>query len=309
MPEWAILLTRAADLHDLDTRLTLEPTCTGRLREWQREARDAVREAFGPARFSRLYFGNEFCERLAPLPHEAVAAYEAAARRDMRFSLLTSYVTNAGLDRYIRLFERLAALPGDTLEVIVNDWGLLRLLRRDFPTLRLVLGRLMNRMLRDPRIAGAFASARAPDAALSALRQSAVSAPVYRRFLERHGVEMVEFDNVIQGLDMDFRELGIAGSIYLPYGYIATGRVCMIGSLGRSSREAFDVASACHRECQLYTLRFEYSDSPFGNRDQEFIQRGNTYFYHQGHDDILSAARMVERLGIARIVFQPELPM
>lgn len=309
MPEWAILLTRTADLCDLDRRLTLQPTCTGRLGEWQVEARDAVREAFGPARFSRLYFGNEFCERLAPLPHEVVAAYEAAVHRGLRFSLLTSYVTNAGVDRYTRLFERLSSLSGDAIEVIVNDWGLLRLLRRGFPTLRLVLGRLMNRMLRDPRIAGAFASAHAPDAALSVLKQSAVSAPIYRRFLGHLGVEMVEFDNVIQGLDMDFRELGIAGSIYLPYGYIATGRVCMIGSLRLPSREAFDVTSACHRECQLYTLRFPYSDAPFGNRDQEFIQRGNTCFYFQDREMILSAARMIERLGMTRIVVQPALPM
>ena len=42
---------------------------------------------------------------------------------------------------------------GGATEVVVNDWGVLRLVRREFPGLRPVLGRLMNKMMRDPRVA------------------------------------------------------------------------------------------------------------------------------------------------------------
>lgn len=309
MVEWAIVVSRARDLDRLDAALNLHTTCGGRLGEFQTRAREATQAAFGSPRFTRLYFGNEFCERLVPTVGEVRRAYDAATAGNLRFSLLTPYVTDSGLLRLRPLFDWLAALNSQAVEVIVNDWGVLHLIRRDFRALRPVLGRLMNRMLRDPRIAASFATAQAPSAALQALQQSGVTAAVFRMFLARASVTRVEFDNVIQGLDMNFGELGLAASLYVPYGYVATGRACPIGSLPLPKEEKFDVASPCRQECQLYTLRFQYSDSPFDNRDQEFIERGNTYFYAQDPPMIEAAAQMVERLGISRLVYQPRLPM
>ncbi|MBI4476425.1 MAG: hypothetical protein HY654_04585 [Acidobacteria bacterium] len=309
MVEWAIVVSGAGDLDRLDAGLNLETTCSGRLGEAQTRAREATHAAFGAPWFTRLYFGNEFCERLVPSVGQVRRAYDAATAENLRFSLLTPYVTDFGLLRLRALFEWLAALNSQDVEVIVNDWGVLHLLGRDFPALRPVLGRLMNRMLRDPRIAAHFATARAPSAALQALRQSGVTSAVFRMFLTRASVARVEFDNLIQGLDMNFDELGVAASLYIPYGYVATGRVCPIGSLSLRKEEKFDVASPCGQQCQLYTLRFRYSDSPFDNRDQEFIEQGNTYFYVQDPPMIEAAAQMVTRLGISRLVYQPRLPM
>lgn len=309
MVEWAIVVSRARDLDRLDAGLNLDTTCGGRLGELQTRAREATQAAFGSPRFTRLYFGNEFCERLVPTVWQVRRAYDAAMAENLRFSLLTPYVTDSGLPRLRPLFDWLAALDNQPVEVIVNDWGVLHLIRRDFPALRPVLGRLMNRMLRDPRIAASFATAQAPSAALQALQQSGVTAAVFRMFLARASVTRVEFDNLIQGLDMNFDELGLAASLYVPYGYVATRRVCPIGSLPLRKEEKFDVASPCRQECQLYTLRFQYSDSPFDNRDQEFIEQGNTYFYAQDPPMIAAAAQMVERLGISRLVYQPRLPM
>ncbi len=309
MVEWALVCSRPQDLSELDACLNLETTRAGRLGELQSEAREATFAAFGPPRFTRLYYGIEFCERLLPTGPQTRRAYEAAAARRLHLSLLTPYATDSGLDRLRPIFAWLAALNDTTIEVVVNDWGVLRLLRREFPGLHPVLGRLMNRMLRDPRIAGRFAMPQAPPAALQALRQSAASAAVFRRFLGRLGVTTVEFDNVFQGLDMDFREFGLSASLYIPYGYVATGRVCAIGSLRLDRRHKFDVESVCRKECRLYALRFEYSDSPFGNRGQEFFEQGNTYFYFQDREMIASSARTVERLGISRVVYQPRLPM
>jgi len=212
--EWAIMCSRSHDLDELGAYLNLDTTRSGRLGELQTNARDATIAAFGPPRFTRLYYGVEFCERLVPAASQVRRAYEAATCRRLSFSLLTPYVTDAGLGRLWPLFEWLAALDDSSAEVVVNDWGVLHLLRRDFPRLRPVLGRLMNRMLRDPRIAGEFASPQAPAAALQVLRQSGVTAALFRRFLGQVGITMVEFDNLLQGLDMNFREFGLSASLY-----------------------------------------------------------------------------------------------
>ena len=309
MAEWALVCSRLQDVNELDACLNLDTTRSGRLGELQTEAREAARAAFGPPRFTRLYYGTEFCERLVPTVSHVRQAYEAAAARRLGVSLLTPYLTDAGLDRLRPVFDWLADLEDSSIEVVVNDWGTLHVLRRDFPGLRPILGRLMNRLLRDPRIAGEFAGSGAPVPAVTALRQSSVSAAVFRRFLTRHAIARVEFDNLFQGLDMDFGALNLAASLYIPYGYVATGRVCPIGSLRLPATQKFDVESPCRQECRLYTLRFVYADSPFENRDQEFFEQGNTYFYFQDRRMIASSAEMVERLGITRIVYQPRLPM
>jgi hypothetical protein len=281
MTEWALAVSRPGDLEPdaLDARLALAPAARGHLGDLQAETRDAIARAFGPVRFSRLYFGNEFCERLIPGAADLHRAAAAAAARGLGLTLLTPYVTDAGIERLRPALDLLAAQPaGGGVEVVANDWGLVHLLRRDYPGLRLVLGRLMNRMLRDPRVTHYLASAPAPAEAHRALRQSGVAAPAFRRFLARLGIERVEFDHPPQGLDMDFRQLGLAASLYLPYGYIATGRVCMIGSLHLPAAEKFDVESICRRECHHYTFSFEYSNSPYDNRDQEFIEKGTPIF-------------------------------
>ncbi len=315
MTEWALAVSRPGDLDPdtLDAWLALAPAARDGLGEREAATRDSIARTFGPVRFSRLYFGNEFCERLIPGAADLRRATEAAAARGLGLTLLAPYVTDGGLARLRPALDLLAARPAaggaGGAEVVANDWGLVHLLRRDYPGLRLVLGRLMNRMLRDPRVTHYLASAPAPEDAHRALRQSGVTAPVFRRFLARLGVERVEFDHLPQGLDMDFRQLGLAASLYLPYGYVASGRVCMIGSLRLPAAAKFDVESICRKECRLYTFAFECSDSPYDSRGQEFLAKGNTYFYHQDAGMIASAAELVERLGIGRIVYEPGLPM
>ena len=39
-------------------------------------------------------------------------------------------------------------------EVVFNEWGVLRVLRTDYPALKPVMGRLLNRMKRGPRLMG-----------------------------------------------------------------------------------------------------------------------------------------------------------
>src|SRR5437867_3594050 len=77
------------------------------------------------------------------------------------------YVTDRGLARPRPLLEAAASERGEGTEVVVNDWGVLRLVRREFPGLRPVLGRLMNKMMRDPRVAPFYSGG--PDDARRAL--------------------------------------------------------------------------------------------------------------------------------------------
>jgi hypothetical protein len=265
----------------------------------------AVREHFGDVAFTRVAFGTEFCENLIPGPASVREIVDAARARGLALTFLTPYVGNQGLER---LKQVLPLVEG---EVVFNDWGVLNLLRREFPRLKPVQGRLLNKSLRDPRITplwGATAQA-APGESVEALRRGNLDNPSYTNFLLRMGVDAVELDNLPQGTDLSFAERGMRVSVYLPFGFISTARVCMAAALHYRKEEKFQPGAPCRHECQTHLVNFTYTNSPFQNRDQQFLLKGNTYFYPHT-DPMLGALAAQARTGwINRVVYQPSVPM
>lgn len=264
-----------------------------------------IQEHYSEVFFDGCVFGNEFCEHLLPSPASLKKALAAAQSRKLAFTLLTPYAGNEGIAALRPLFDALAESEGN--EVVFNDWGVLNLLRRDYPTLRPVQGRLLNKSLRDPRVTAMYAAAPAPASALNVLQRSNLDNSTYAAMLRRFGVTMVEMDNLPQGNDLNAGGLDIA--VYLPFGFISTSRVCMAAGLHYHKADKFQPSAPCRHECQTHLLEYQYTNSPFGNRDQKFYLKGNSYFYH--HGDVMLRALLAQAAQgrIARLIFQPRLPM
>jgi len=266
-----------------------------------------IGEYFGAVGFSRCAYGNEFCEHLIPSPQQLEAVLGAAREREMSLTLLTPYVSDAGIESLKPLFEMLGESGAN--EVVFNDWGVLNLLRREFPSLKPVQGRLMNKSLRDPRVTGVYAASDAPAPALVSLRRSNLDCTSYTGFLSALGVESVELDNLPQGVDLSFAESGVKASAYVPFGFISTSRICMAAGIHYAKRDKFQPGAPCHHECQTHLLEYTYTNTPFENRDQKFYLKGNSYFYVHT-EAMLRWLFEQSRSGlIDRIVFQPRLPM
>ncbi|HKQ74473.1 MAG TPA: hypothetical protein VJ810_12350 [Blastocatellia bacterium] len=266
-----------------------------------------IADQFGEIKFTRCAFGNEFCENLIPSTAAFESALESTRTHGLAFTFLTPYVSNEGLAALRPLFESLSRQCGG--EVVFNDWGVLNLLRREFPSLTPAQGRLLNKSLRDPRVTTVYAGAPAPAPALSVLQRSNLDCESYTDLLSRLGVNTIEMDNLPQGNDLSFAGNGMKVSVYLPFGFISTSRICMAAGLHYRKRDKFQPGAPCRHECQTHLLEYAYTNSPFGNRDQKFYLKGNSYFY--AHTEAMLRALFDQaRCGlIARMVFQPRLPM
>jgi hypothetical protein len=306
--EWSLHIGGADDLEGvltLDRIAAFEPSAT--IQPLVALAARLIAERFGEAHFTRCAFGNEFCEHLIPSAAALQSTLDAARSRDLAFTFLTPYVSNEGIAALRPLFDLLAQNGG--AEVVFNDWGALNLLRREFPTLTPVQGRLLNKSLRDPRVTTMYASAPSPTAAISSLQRSNLDCESYTNLLSRLGVKAIEMDNLPQGNDLSFAERGVKTSVYLPFGFISTSRICMAAGLHYRKRDKFQPGAPCRHECQSHLLEYAYTNSPFGNRDQKFYLKGNSYFY--AHTEAMLRALFEQaRSGlIARMIFQPRLPM
>lgn len=245
--------------------------------------------------FSRLYFGNEFCERLLPSVADLESVLGFVREKGLDFTLVSPYVTNKGLKRLEPLLAKVAeAKPGS--ELVFNDFGVLRTARERYAGLEPVMGRLLHRVKRGPRLMTVID--KLPATTVDYFRSSNLTVPILSEFLNRNGVRRVEMDNVLQGFDF-----AIAGnvslSLYVPFAYISTTRFCLSASCDDPEKEELIGIFPCQQECQKYTfyLRSEIMPLPL-------IRKGNAIFFE---NPVLPEG--LEAKGVTRIVAQPEIPI
>ncbi|MFY9557922.1 MAG: hypothetical protein WAV20_19995 [Blastocatellia bacterium] len=307
--EWSIHVSSPAEVgRELVVREAANLNAGSMLEPLVDLTRSLIAEYFGVISFSRCVYGNEFCEHLIPSAQRLEEVMSRVRDHGLPLTFITPYVSDAGIEALRPLFELLNEEP-DGCEVVFNDWGVLNLLRREFAGLIPVQGRLMNKSLRDPRVTGVYATTDAPGPALVSLRRSNLDCPSYTQFLSEMGVDSVELDNLPQGVDLSFAEDGMKASAYVPFGFISTSRICMAAGIHYQKREKFQPGASCHHECQTHLLEYSYTNTPFGNRDQKFYLKGNSYFYVHTETMLRSLFEQARSGLIERIVFQPRLPM
>lgn len=251
--------------------------------------------------FTGAYFGNEFCERLLPRPDELEAVLEKMEKKGLSVVFMTPYLTDTGIDRLAALLELLERSDG--AEVVLNDWGVTRFVRKNFPGITPVTGRLVSRMLKEVRISSYLKPGKAPPGALDALKDCGYSNSDYDEVLTDHGIGRVEFDIPPQGLAVQLGE-GIRKSVHVPFAYIATGRNCMPGSLNAQPVHKFTPATPCTKECTRWLLQMKQKNkTPDPSGDEALLfQRGNTVFFLEEPaliEEVLSGA---DGNGLDRVV-------
>lgn len=256
---------------------------------------------------ARVYIGTEFCENLIPTLPALREWYAKVRSLRAAFTLVTPYVTDAGLDRLKPLLSFLD--KQGSAEAVVNDWGVLTLLRDNYPHIEPVLGRLLTRQRRDPRMDQILDGSqqpvtlqapdggtptvlmpkRPPRATAAHFRGSLINVPNFQKFLSGWGIRRIELDHLPWNMDVRLPPR-LRASLYIPYAYMATTRMC--GKISLSY-------APCRKECKKYFLKLNEPHSP-----SPFYSIGNTVFYKQATPD----DRKLKELGIDRLVIQPRFP-
>ncbi len=225
----------------------------------------------------RIYIGDEFCPHRLPSPKELIAFVSLADQRGLGVSLLTPFLSEDDLEVHYPLFDLIgsSSLP---IEIVVNDVGLLWYLRTQYPTVTLAAGRLLNHGPKDPRCtkesqsAEGMPSAVAVDALVAGCTFG--QAP-FQGLLRGLGVTRLERDllpNERDGLNDPIASF--SSSIYFPYGYFTTGRICWIASFDRWGKAKFAPLRVCSRPCEKVGFVASLKENGV-----KIVQHGNTFFY------------------------------
>lgn len=244
------------------------------------------------ADYQRVYFGDEFCERLLPSQKTVTQVMHEVEKRGCAFTLVTPYVTQAGLAAVEKLLD---ILPEGT-EVVFNDWGVFRVMKNKYRHLTPVLGRLMTKIKRGPRIMN-FLDRLPPDA-LRHLRSTNLGVPRYVTFLLENGIERADLDNPLQGLDLSDVPRDIHLSLHIPFAYVTTTRFCLVANCDDPDKKGFIGVFPCGEECRKYT--FYLNNAVMTTL---LIRRGNTLFFKN-----TTVPEELKASHIDRIIISPEIP-
>lgn len=278
--------------------------------KWKRNAMEILKDQVKQVKIKRLYFGQEFCSRLIPSIKDILTILQAVHDRNLEFTLVTPYVNDEGLKSVEKLLELLNNQRPGT-EVVCNDWGVLLRIKENYNQLVPVIGRLLDKMKRDPRFSPEDYKRFFSEQGFQLLKDSNVTTPSYQRLLQSYNVVRVEFDNVPQGNNVNLADAPFKGSVYAPYGFVTTGRICFIGSLHAVPGNQFRVDTPCRFECRQYEqfMRRNISIMP-GAADSSSVQqielarKGKTIFFTNPDVSWVLPGR-----GFDRIIIEPRLPI
>jgi hypothetical protein len=246
--------------------------------------------------FARIYFGAEFCERLIPSGDDVRRIAEFVQTRAFALTLMTPYVTDSGLDRLVTLFDsvRETGLP---VEAVFNDWGVLDLLIKEYPEFVPVMGRLLNKTKRGPRIINILD--KLPGTCRNYYESCVLSVGAACDFLKKHSVYRVECDNQLQGLRLDTTDPEIMKSLYIPYVFVSTTRFCLTAGCDDPKRTDFVGVDTCACQCRDYMFQLDNQVMRV-----PLLRKGNAMFYVNE-----TIPQTLVDGQFDRIVVQPEIPV
>lgn len=238
-------------------------------------------------KIDRIYFGHEFCERLIPTSDHLNQVVQWATDRSCSVTLVLPFLSNQGLVSALSIIESFLGMAPNHPELVINDWGLAYHLSSLGFSIDLVLGRLLTKQKRGPRIIKI--KNKVPQTMIEHFKTSNIEVPHYQSWLEDNlNIKRVELDNLLQGID---RSPGLPASLYYPYAYVTATRQCLAArceSPGRNPREI----KTCNQECRRYVFKLEHPDMPV-----PLYVRGNAQFFKNEH-----LPDNLEALGIDRLV-------
>jgi ribosomal protein L30/L7E len=248
--------------------------------------------AFKTAKHEIIYFGDGFCQNKIPTARDILKALRLAKKYDKKLVFVTPYVTSEGLKKLEKVFNTLSK-NNYAGEIVFNDWGVFNSLKK-YPKLKhLVLGRLLAKQKTDPAIYELISRRRSPDKAKQkkiplTMKHYFASASVddieFQKFLKARSVTRVETDYIFWDKSHSKKSL-IKKSLYLPYTYVTTTRLCGIISMR---------GAKCDKSCKIKTVQYS------GDNGADYVAKGNTLFFYNKK---LPSLKNIKQSGIDRIVF------
>lgn len=200
----------------------------------------------------RIYIGNQFCPLLFPQRDKLFLLLEKINKEKMKITLSFSYLQENRIEEMRDLLHCIAVWceqNQQTVEVVVNDWGMAKLVQEETKRLIPCLGVLLNKRKKDPRLSYKKGN-------LTYFEKNSLNAEFYREFLrEEYGIQRYEWESC--GYRQKFPQG--KNSLHLPFYQTNTSQYCPVYAMCvHGERGKQGPVKMCPEYCGKY--RFVYPE-------------------------------------------------
>ncbi|PIE85147.1 hypothetical protein CSA08_03315 [Candidatus Gracilibacteria bacterium] len=274
-----------------------------------------------------IYYGSDNCEYLSAYKKDIIEAINQFKIFNKNFpphcvrtfTFVTPYVGDKMMGFLEESLEYLNSLNiKNPIEVVVNDFGVLRVINKKYTNLKPVFGRLIHKILKTPLIdtygyeahpAGDLIKNK-PEQEKLRLRDeivkwqikfynsSEVSLDLFQDFLKKFSVERVALDYMEKREDLFSSQKDIGIDLYYPWALIFTGRLCDTSGIENPTRAMYATDDICPRTCSKYDISYKVKTIGYN-----MIQRGNSGYRSELNLDFLKEDFVKNQNN--RLVFAP----
>lgn len=236
-------------------------------------------------KISGIYYWSDNCEYLSATKIEIEKAIEKFREYNKNFpphkvrtfTFVTPYVGNKMLERLDESLEYLNSLNiKNPIEVVVNDFWVLRLINTKYKNLKIIFWRVIHKLLKTPLIDTYWYEAhpaweliknkseqeklRLRDEIvkwqMKFYNSAEVSLDIYKNFLKKYWVDRVALDYMEKRGDL-YKNNETWVDLYYPWALIFTWRLCDTSAIENPSRWMYTVDDICPRTCDRYDVSYK----------------------------------------------------
>lgn len=197
---------------------------------------------------SRLYIGNEFCHNLFPTLELLLAMMDKAREEGLEITISFTYMREYLIDNTRETLKEIynwCEKMDTRVEIIINDWGMLELLKDKSKYFKISLGILLNKRRKDPR----YIYKKGYGEDIEIIRKNNLNSNIFSEFLKKNLIERYEYESC--GYKVDIAKGN--HSLQMPFYQTNTSQYCTLYAMcTKIDRGKQKLVKNCARYCEKY---------------------------------------------------------
>lgn len=240
---------------------------------------------------NRIYIGNEFCHNLFPEVKSLINMMEKAKKEGLQVTLCFTYMREVYIEKTRDILNKIynwCSSNNKKIEIIINDFGMIKLVENKVDYFKLSLGVLLNKRKKDPR----YAYKKGYMENKELIAENSLNSGIFNKFLKECSVERYEYENCGY-------KISIAKghhSLHIPFYQTNTSQYCPLYAMCTSmDRGKQKLATNCPKYCKDYAFTYP--------KHLKMVGRYNSLFAFD--DTLLKSPKELEdyiNRGIDRLV-------
>lgn len=240
---------------------------------------------------SRIYIGNEFCHNLFPQTELLMNMIKKCANDNLNITLCFTYMRDNRIEETKNIIGTVydwCIKSRMKIEIVINDWGMIKLLEDKTDYFTLSLGVLLNKRKKDPR----YIYKKGYEKNKDIMSENNLNSKIFSDFLKENKIERYEYENC--GYEILIGEG--KHSLQMPFYVTNTSQYCTLYAMCKNlDRGSQKLVNSCPKYCMDYVFAYP--------KHLKMVGKYNSLFAFD--DTLLKDRNMLEKyvnMGIDRIV-------